>query len=344
MYKYLRLLILKIDPEIAHKITLSLLNIASNIPFFLPILKWLYKAPETIPIHAFGLTFPNALGLAAGYDKDGIAVNGLAALGFGHIEVGTITPIPQLGNPKKRIFRLPEDRAIINRMGFPNMGAEKILNNLEKIKNRKYYILGINIGKNKDTPNEEAHQDYTSLISSFNHLADYFAINISSPNTLGLRELQGKAHLSSLLTIIINHRDKFAKRVPLLVKLSPDLGDLELTDALDILLNLKIDGIIATNTTINKFEMTSTNKIEMGGISGRPLTQKSTEMIKKIDQYTKGKIPIIAVGGVMNAKDAKDKLEAGALLVQVYTGLIYTGPSLTKDILSKLTYTQKELL
>ncbi|MBT6150469.1 MAG: quinone-dependent dihydroorotate dehydrogenase [Chloroflexi bacterium] len=336
IYKLFRPLIFKIDPEEAHALTLKILAFSSRIPLFLRFLKKIFQTPRSKPIRAFGLTFSNALGLAAGYDKNGIAVQGLAALGFGHIEVGTITPLPQLGNPKKRIFRLPGEKAIINRMGFPNLGAEKILNNLEKIKNRSEFILGINIGKNKDTPNEDAHKDYTSLISHFNHLADYFAINISSPNTLGLRELQGKAHLNTLLTAIIDHRDNFEKRVPLLVKLSPDLTELELSDALDILIKLKMDGIIATNTTIDKSSLISANKNETGGSSGMPLTKKNTEMVRKIDQYTKGVIPIIAVGGVMSAKDAQEKLDAGAKLVQVYTGLIYSGPSLVKNILSNL--------
>lgn len=333
MYKYLRPLIFKLDPEKAHSITLYLLRIAGIIPPLRSLLNILFGVKENKPVIAFGLEFPNIIGLAAGYDKDGLALQGLAALGFGHVEVGTITPLPQAGNPKKRIFRLPDDLAIINWMGFPSIGAKAVLRSLEKTSKPEKVILGINIGKNKDTPLNKAHQDYNSLISTFNHLADYFAINISSPNTIGLRDLQAKEHLDSLLRLIVSHRDNQKKRVPLLVKLAPDLTDTELTDALDVILYNKIDGIIATNTTVHRQGLASYHQNETGGLSGAPLTQKSTDIIQKINKYCDGHLSIIAVGGIMNPKDAQEKLDAGAILVQVYTGLIYSGPTLIREIL-----------
>ena len=295
------------------------------------------------PTEIFGIKFANKIGLAAGYDKDGLGWRGLASLGFGHIEIGTVTPEPQMGNPKPRIFRLIKDKAIINRMGFPGRGAEFVERQLKGSK-PEGLILGINIGKQKETLLENAHIDYVNLIKKFYKYADYFAINISSPNTVGLRELQRQKYLSDLLEKIIFARNEqrsiTGKRIPLPVKLSPDLTCEELIESLDVLIEKGIDGIIATNTTL-AMEGLASIKNEAGGLSGAPLTARNTEIIRLINKHTEGKIPIIAVGGIMSAEDAAEKIKAGASLVQIFTGLIYNGPSLIKSCIFEISRLNK---
>ena len=361
MYKSVRSLLFRLDPETAHQLTLQLVCFAGNFSFSRKFLARLYKVPSK-PMEVFGLKFKNPVGLAAGYDKDALAIQGLGALGFGHVEVGTITPQPQPGNPRPRVFRLPEDEAVINRMGFPSRGSEfvqKRLNPylreslLEKYFgfvpfHRKYtprmiekgdLILGINLGKNKDTPNEEAVLDYLELLQNFAPYGDYLAINISSPNTVGLRQLQGRAALESLLTELDSQRkleeNKLEKRIPLLVKLAPDLSTSELDDAIEVILNTNMDGIVATNTTLAREGLKSMRRVESGGLSGSPLRLRSEAALSHIVKTVNGRIPIVNVGGIMNPDDAKRRLDLGATLIQIYTGLIFEGPGLVKKILEQ---------
>jgi dihydroorotate dehydrogenase len=336
MYPVFRSLLFRLEPEQAHSLTLSLLNLGARLPVVRQgILGW-FRGPQRV-VQAFGLTFPNPVGLAAGYDKDGLGWPGLALLGFGHIEVGTVTRLPQAGNPRPRVFRVKEEKALINRMGFPGQGAEMVASRLRR-KRPPGLILGVNLGKNKDTPLDEAAGDYLSLMRTFTPLADYLAINVSSPNTVGLRRLQARDHLERLLRALGQERKRqqvqTGKPTPILVKLAPDLSDSELEDALDAILLTGMDGVIATNTTVTRSGLLSPLAAEAGGLSGKPLEALSTRMIHRIHKLTEGKLPIVGVGGIMNAAGASRKLEAGAILLQVYTGLIYTGPGLVKQILS----------
>ena len=330
-------MLFKLDPEQAHHLTLDLIRMAGGI---LPV-NWILRRSFTVPeqpVQAFGLNFSNPIGLAAGYDKDGLGWRGLACLGFGHIEVGTITPKPQPGNPKPRVFRLISDQALVNRMGFPGLGEEFVKK--EIIKPRpKNLVVGVNIGKNKDTPLESAEQDYLELLRSFAALADYLTINISSPNTVGLRRLQEKQALDHLLSQIVSERERLASvknKPPILVKLAPDLSDGELDEALEAILGNKMDGVIATNTTLSRAGVKSHLASESGGLSGAPLFSRSLEMVGKIFNRTGGKLPVIGVGGIFNATSVQKMLDAGAVLVQLYTGLIYEGPGLVKSILQDL--------
>jgi dihydroorotate dehydrogenase len=338
MYRLIRPLLFRLDPERAHALTLNLIRLAGALPPLGAILRAWYAGPEK-PVQAFGLSFPNRVGLAAGYDKDGLGWRGLVTLGFGHIEVGTVTLRPQPGNPKPRIFRLPQNQAVINRMGFPGRGADFVRRQLTYPRPAGL-ILGVNLGKNKDTPLEEAAGDYLALMKIFAPLGDYLAINVSSPNTVGLRRLQARQELESLLNELNRERQaqeaRLGRRVPLLVKLAPDLSAEELADALDVLQQTGMDGVIATNTTITREGIDGIHARETGGLSGAPLGQRSTQMIRQIHRHTGGNLPIIGVGGVMNAEDARQKLDAGAILVQVYTGLVYAGPGLVKQILRGL--------
>jgi dihydroorotate dehydrogenase len=284
-----------------------------------------------------GLQFPNRIGLAAGYDKNGIAWRGLSALGFGHLELGTVTPQPQFGNPKPRMFREPGSQGLVNRMGFPNAGAEALA---KKLKNRPEQgpILGVNIGINKTTSLNYAPAEYAALVERFHSLADYLAINISSPNTAGLRDLQSPGNLQNLLATVMKTKasmdEKLNKRVPLVVKLSPDLVEGDLLEIAEILLAQRVDGLIISNTTSSRPANFPLN--ESGGLSGPPLQEKSTALVQHFSQITSGKIAIIAVGGIVSATDAKKKLDAGASLVQIYTGLVYRGPGLVKEIVTGL--------
>jgi dihydroorotate dehydrogenase len=372
MYKWIRPFLFRLDPEIAHHLTLQLMRFGGIQPIH-ALLQWMYAAPEK-PVEAFGLRFKNPVGLAAGYDKDGIAVRGLSTLGFGHIEIGTVTPQPQPGNPKPRIFRLVEDEAVINRMGFPGRGAEYVAASLRASAGRvgrvsfeaesrpsergsaaprNDVILGVNLGKNKDTPLEEAAQDYIALLHAFSPLADYLAINISSPNTVGLRRLQGREMLEYLLSELAKEREQMEQRAhretpnqnslnsvfaavknpPILVKLAPDLSDEEREDAVGVILDCGMDGIIVTNTTLAREGLRSPHQSESGGLSGSPLRIRSEAMLGKIVRQVDGRVPVVSVGGIMNPEDAKRRLERGATLVQVYTGLIYRGPGLVREII-----------
>ena len=350
MYAAIRSLLFQLDPETAHYLTLQLMRIGGIRPIN-TILQKIYSAPEK-PVQAFGLTFKNPVGLAAGYDKDGIAVRGLSALGFGHVEIGTVTPRPQPGNPKPRVFRLVEDEAVINRMGFPGDGMDAVESSLqgatkwrrgtlsanEEIasQSRNDTVLGINLGKNKDTPLEEAASDYTTLMRTFAPLADYLAINISSPNTVGLRRLQGREMLENLLCEIASERRASHLVRPILVKLAPDLNDEELDDALAVILDSGMNGVIATNTTLTRKGLQSNYQTESGGLSGSPLRVRSEAVLEKIVRRVDGKVPIVSVGGIMSPEDAKRRLDMGATLVQLYTGLIYRGPGLVTEIVKSL--------
>jgi len=338
MYPVLRPLLFRLTPERAHALTLHALRIAGNFPPSCKILESIYQAPAK-PVTVFGLTFKNPVGLAAGYDKDGIAVRGLSALGFGHVEVGTVTPKPQLGNPSPRVFRLVEDEAVINRMGFPSYGAEFVKQKISQTKNWDA-ILGVNIGKNKETPNQEAYLDYLTLLTQFAALADYLTVNVSSPNTAGLRDLQEGKALETLLLRLHQQRvveqKQLKKKIPILVKLAPDMSEAELDDALEAIVHAHMDGVIVTNTTLGRADLRSDSKGESGGLSGSPLTVKSEAVLRQTLKFVNGQIPVVSAGGIMNPDDAKRRLEMGAALVQVYTGLVYRGPGLVKAIVKSL--------
>lgn len=339
-YNHLRSLLFRLDPERAHNLTLRLLALAGALP---PIRAWLRRifTPQTpgLGVRAFGLDFRNPVGMAAGFDKDGRAIHGLACLGFGHLELGTVTPHPQVGNPRPRVFRLPEDEAVINRMGFPNAGAETLLQGLQRWR-PPGVVLGVNIGKGVDTPLEDAVEDYLVLLKIFYSYADYLAINVSSPNTIGLRRLQAREHLEVLLQAISVERSSLqitnGRRVPILVKLAPDLTEGELEDAVGAIVSSGMDGVIATNTTVERVGLRSQRRDEIGGLSGAPLKDRSTEVVRRIQQITNGRLPVVGVGGIFGPEDAREKLDAGAALVQVYTGLIYRGPGLVSEILEGL--------
>jgi dihydroorotate dehydrogenase len=353
MYRLFRPLLFSIKPETAHALTLYALRTAQYFPITLSLLKTIYKTPAK-PVTAFGLTFKNPVGLAAGYDKDAVAVKGLGALGFGHIEIGSVTPMPQGGNPKPRVFRLVEDEAIINRMGFPSHGSGYVRKQLNPVRKMSAFelvlgrrpiksdvVLGINLGKNKSTPNEEAVIDYLSLLEDFAPHAEYLTINVSSPNTVGLRALQGRAALEELLSQLHAQRQmeeaKLDKKLPLLVKLAPDLSESELDEALGVILQTHMDGVIATNTTLARDGLRSKRQGESGGLSGGPLTGRSEAILRQVVERVSGKIPIVSVGGIMSPADAKRRLDMGAALVQVYTGLVYRGPGLVKQIVHGLS-------
>lgn len=337
MYKTLRPLIYSLTPEQAHHVTIRLLQLAGALPPAALLLRAWFKPRIAGPkVKSFGLDFINPIGMAAGYDKDGLGWRGLACLGFSHIEVGTVTPRPQPGNPQPRLFRLVEDCAVINRMGFNNRGAEFLARRLRGPR-PKGLVLGVNIGKNKVTPLEQASQDYLSLLRTFAPLADYLAVNVSSPNTPGLRSLQTRAALSEILAPLASEKSLLAgqlgRPVPVLVKLAPDLSEEELDGALEAILEHHMDGVIITNTTVSHPPLHSAFASETGGLSGAPLTALSLDMARRVARKLDGRLPIVASGGVMNAADARARLDAGASLVQVYTGLIYEGPGLVKQIL-----------
>ncbi len=321
--------------ERAHHLALSMLKFASKLPFSKAIFRKLYISKKSnLEREVFGLKFKNPLGLAAGFDKNAGYYNELSHLGFGFIEVGTVTPKPQDGNPKPRLFRLVQDEALINRMGFNNDGLETMI---EKLKSRKTdIIIGGNIGKNKVTPNENAIDDYVITFKGLHDYVDYFVVNVSSPNTPNLRALQDKEPLTKLLTTLRTLNETYDQPKPILLKIAPDVSEGQLDDIIEIVSSIGIDGIVATNTTISRDGLkTSAQKIEAignGGLSGKPVRNRSTEVIEYISNKTNGKLPIIAVGGIFTAKDAQEKLDAGASLVQIYSGFIYEGPTMIKKI------------
>jgi dihydroorotate dehydrogenase len=338
MYRLVRPLLFRLDPERAHALTLSALRLVGRIPPAVWAMARLFESPPR-PVSALGLTFKNPVGLAAGYDKDGVALRGLTALGFGHLEVGTVTPRPQSGNPRPRLFRLVEDEAVINRLGFPGAGADVVAENVSTF-NRSHVILGINLGKNKDTPLEAAAADYLSLMARFMAVANYLTINVSSPNTVGLRRLQGRDMLESLLHELQRGRAAIASgqagNAPILVKLAPDLTHDELDDAVGVILEQGMDGIIVTNTTLERGELQSRQREQSGGLSGRPLGARSQAVLRAVVQRVNGRLPVVSAGGIMTPDDARRRLDLGAALIQIYTGLVYRGPGLVQAIIRSL--------
>jgi dihydroorotate dehydrogenase len=327
-YALIRPLLFALDAERAHDLTLRLLALGGALGFRRPL------AANVEPVQVMGLRFSNRVGLAAGLDKNGTAVDGLSQLGFGFLEVGTVTPRPQPGNPKPRLFRLPEHQAIINRMGFNNGGVDALCERLAHVRYRG--ILGINIGKNFDTPIERAVDDYLICLDKAYTLASYIAINISSPNTKNLRQLQGASELDSLLSALKSRQtelsEKHGKYVPLALKIAPDLDSAQIVNIADALRRHRIDAVIATNTTLSREGVaTSPLATEAGGLSGSPLFEKSTAVIRSLAQALGGELPIIAAGGITSGARARAKIEAGAALVQIYSGLIYRGPRLVAE-------------
>ena len=333
-YSLIKPFLFQLDAEQAHDITLKSLKYAAKPG----LLNLLIKAPECKPRQVMGLNFPNAVGLAAGLDKNAAYIDGLAALGFGFIEVGTVTPRPQPGNPKPRLFRVKEAEGIINRFGFNNLGVDHLIENVKASGfYRKDSILGINIGKNFDTPNERAVDDYLICLRKVYPYASYITVNISSPNTKNLRQLQEKDALASLLSALKLEQARLAdthgRYVPLTLKIAPDLEVAQILEIADLLRVHAIDGVIATNTTLSREAVAGLpHADEAGGLSGTPVRERSTAVIRQLAQQLKGELPVIGVGGIMSGTDAAEKIAAGASLVQVYSGLIYSGPSLVHEI------------
>ncbi|MFD2166578.1 quinone-dependent dihydroorotate dehydrogenase [Thalassotalea euphylliae] len=335
LYSAIRKVMFQLDPEVIHDLTIKSLHLTGNSP-----LKGLYKQSlQEKPVDVMGIRFPNPVGLSAGLDKNGECIQAFSALGFGFVEIGTVTPRPQPGNPKPRIFRLEEANAVINRMGFNNKGVDYLVDQVRKADFKG--VLGINIGKNKDTPEENAKDDYIHCMRKVYDHASYITVNISSPNTPGLRSLQYGEALNELLAALKEEQktlaEKFGKYIPLAVKIAPDLTEEEVNGIAECLVQNNIDGVIATNTTLARDKVEHLlHGNEQGGLSGKPVKEQSTIVIKQLAKALDGKLPIIGVGGIHSAEDAKEKLEAGAALVQLYTGFIYEGPSLIKDIVDSL--------
>jgi len=341
MYRLVKPVFFKFDPENVHHFVVKRLKWFNDVfPFGKSVLRGSYDVSfKGLEREVFGLKFKNPVGLAAGFDKNGEYVEALSNLGFGFIEVGTVTPLPQPGNDKPRMFRLPEDAALINRMGFNNKGVDTMAERLRLLKDRHPdIIVGGNIGKNKNTPNEDAVYDYIKCFDRLFDVVDYFVVNVSSPNTPGLRALQEKEPLMELLNTLQKRNRKNDISRPILLKIAPDLTDEQLDDIIEIVKQTGIAGIIATNTTISRDGLYAPENLkgEMGGLSGKPLTKRSTEVIRYLSEKSGKSFPIIGVGGIHSAADAKEKLDAGASLVQLYTGFIYEGPGLIKRICKTL--------
>lgn len=334
-YPFVRKALFQLDPERAHEVTFQQLRRVTGTP-----LEWLVRqSVPAKPVSCMGLTFKNPLGLAAGLDKNGECIDALGAMGFGSIEIGTVTPRPQPGNDKPRLFRLVEAEGLINRMGFNNLGVDNLVENVKKA--HFDGVLGINIGKNKDTPVEQGKDDYLICMDKIYPYAGYIAINISSPNTPGLRSLQYGEALDDLLIALKNKQQALQelhhKYVPIAVKIAPDLSEEELIQVADSLVRHNIDGVIATNTTLDRSLVQGMKYCdEMGGLSGRPVQLKSTEIIRRLAQELKGRLPIIGVGGIDSAIAAREKMAAGATLIQIYSGFIFKGPPLIKDIITHI--------
>ncbi|MGI8655724.1 MAG: quinone-dependent dihydroorotate dehydrogenase, partial [Pyrinomonadaceae bacterium] len=325
----LRPLLFRFEPEAAHELALQTLSLTLSTRWARDVAANHFKsATDFGELRRFGLTFKNPIGLAAGFDKNGRAAREFAALGFGFVEVGTLTFEPQTGNKKPRLFRLPKDKALINRLGFNNEGAAKIVERLKKL--NPNCVLGVNIGKNKSVENEDAIENYKASFDLASEVADYIAVNVSSPNTPNLRELQKADALEKLLTALQTNTG-VQTSCPLLVKIAPDLAEAEIEAIVDICLRLKIDGIIATNTTVSR-ENLQTKIDEIGGLSGKPLENRSNQVIRQIYRHSKGKLSIVGVGGIFTAEDAFEKIAAGACLLQAYTGFIYQGITFARDV------------
>ena len=330
MYKILRNFLFLFDAELIHEFSVKFIRIFSSIPIFKLIIRKIFVVNHvSLEKKLFGLTFKNPVGLAAGFDKNAEYYRDFSNFGFGFIEIGTVTPLPQPGNPKKRIFRLVEDKSLINRLGFNNKGVEAVANNLKK---RRDIIIGANIGKNFFTENVDAHNDYLICLKDLHDYIDYFAVNISSPNTKGLREFHDRELLKPLLEKLVNQNNNMTSRKPLLLKISPDINDQQIDDIVQLVLELQIDGVIATNTSISRDGLLSKYKKENGGLSGMKLNNRSNSIISILRKKLGRDFPIIGVGGIMSAENALEKIKCGADLIQLYTGFIYEGPSLIKSI------------
>lgn len=333
MYSVIKRFFFLFDPEKIHHLVFKLIKFSLSIPGIKTLWrKWYVVEDKKLEKTLFGLTFKNPVGLAAGFDKDAKLYNELAYCGFGFIEIGTVTPKPQEGNPKKRLFRLTEDEALINRMGFNNGGVKEAVERLKKRKTK--CLIGGNIGKNKITPNDQATDDYRICFDALHPWVDYFVVNVSSPNTPNLRELQEKAPLKALLNTLKERNKNYEVQRPILLKIAPDLTNEQLDDIIEIVKETQIDGVIATNTTIDRTGLKSKNvtQIGAGGLSGKPLSGRSTEVIRYLSEKSNKAFPIIGVGGIHSAADAIEKLDAGADLLQLYTGFIYEGPKLISEI------------
>ncbi|HJW16716.1 MAG TPA: quinone-dependent dihydroorotate dehydrogenase [Flavisolibacter sp.] len=346
MYKFLRRILFLFSPETAHSISMGLLKMACSVSFVKRLLSNYFAAPQK-RINLLGLNFKNPIGLGAGFDKNAQYLRELEVLGFGFVEIGTVTPRPQPGNDKPRVFRLPADKALINRMGFNNDGAEVIAERLKQWRKAETssqkitpFIIGGNIGKNKITPNEDAWRDYEICFNALQPYVDFFVVNVSSPNTPGLRELQEKDALKKILMHLQSLNRNFPVAKPILLKIAPDLSWSQLDDVIDLANEIKLDGLVATNTTISRDNLSAAvdhiQSIGAGGLSGKPLEQRSTEVLAYITEKTKGAIPVIGSGGIFTAADAQKKMKAGASLMEVWTGFIYEGPVIVKKICKSL--------
>ncbi len=331
LYALARPFLFALDPETAHHVALQFSGLAG----------FLSPRPPPCPVRAMGLDFPNPVGLAAGLDKQAEHVDALAALGFGFLELGGVTPRPQPGNPRPRLFRIPGAQALINRYGLNSVGVDVFVNNLKKTNRGKKSIIGVNIGKNKDTPNDSTADDYAHCLEKLYPHVDYVTLNVSSPNTVGLRDLQAAEILTELIKAVKNRREKLRDRhgrnVALALKIAPDLDDAQIRDIAAVARREKIDGIVATNTTVSRAGVESyANGFQAGGLSGRPLRERSTRVVKVLAEALKGELPVIGVGGILSGADAAEKLDAGAALVQIYTGLIYRGPELIEECIETI--------
>lgn len=339
MYQLIRKFLFLFDAEAVHHFAMNSFRLACRFPFIRAFITRQFQ-PARLNAGAFGLDFPNPVGLAAGFDKNALYLTELQALGFGFVEIGTVTPLPQPGNDRPRLFRLPADKALINRMGFNNDGVKAVAQRLRAWKQNGRMIIGGNIGKNKLTPNEDAWKDYELCFRELFDCVDYFVVNVSSPNTPGLRALQEKDSLRKILSHLqtINQQKTLEGQSakPLLLKIAPDLSTEQIDDVIDLALEIQLDGLVATNTTISRAPLTTAKeKVEAlgaGGLSGKPLTQRATDVVTYICRKTNGQLPVIASGGIFTAADAQEKLAAGAVLVQVWTGFIYEGPGIVKKI------------
>jgi dihydroorotate dehydrogenase len=340
MYNILRAILFCFDPEWVHYFSMNSLKLLCKFPFGKKLFTNAFLLENAqLENKVFGLTFKNPVGLGAGFDKNARYLNELEALGFGFVEIGTVTPLGQKGNDKPRLFRLPKDKALINRMGFNNDGVEIIVERLKKISNQQSeisIIIGGNIGKNKVTANEDAWKDYEICFLKLHDYVDYFVVNVSSPNTPGLRELQEKDSLRKILTTLQIANKKFPTTKPILLKIAPDLTESQIDDVISLAVEIKLDGLVVSNTTIVRDNLQTSGeeleRIGAGGLSGKPAKERSTTIIQYINQKTNGQIPIIGSGGIFTGADAKEKLDAGSVLVQVWTGFIYEGPAIVRNI------------
>lgn len=343
MYSLLRKMLFILDAETAHHFSMKMLRACCSVGIFRRLLAAWFSPGGAAPQSLWGISFSNKVGLGAGFDKNALYLRELQALGFGCVEIGTVTPLPQPGNDKPRLFRLPADEALINRMGFNNDGMEAIAERLKAWRqgSGNSLIVGGNIGKNKITPNEEAWMDYEKCFMALHPYVDYFVVNVSSPNTPGLRELQEKGALQKIFTVLQQRNATIARPRPLLLKIAPDLSNEQIDDVIALALEINLDGIVACNTTLNRSSLSEastriSNRAGAGGLSGAPARERSTQIVQYIHQQTGGRIPIIASGGIFSAAHAREKLDAGASLVQVWTGFIYQGPAIVKNICKEI--------